>query len=140
MFRSIVIGLLATTIHVYPHCQVPCGIYDDARQFTTMFEHIQTIETAIEAIQSLSKTTENSNQTTRWIITKDQHATDIQRIMGDYFLVQRIKPGNSTGYFSLLKQGHIVMRDAMHAKQSSHPQSATQLRASLEEFQQFYTK
>ena len=39
---------------VYPHCQVPCGIYDDAVRIITFKEDFATISKAMEEIKTLS--------------------------------------------------------------------------------------
>ena len=80
---------------VHAHCQVPCGIYDDAVRIMQIREHVTTIEKAMVQIDQLTSdksSAQNMNQLVRWINTKEEHATFIQSIMTDYFLAQRIKP------------------------------------------------
>ena len=78
------------------HCQVPCGIYDDARKVIEIEENILTINKAMESIQlitiQLDRTGQDTNQLVRWINTKEEHAQNIQDIIMEYFLAQRIKP------------------------------------------------
>ena len=77
------------------HCQVPCGIYDDAVRIIQIREHVTTIEKAMNQIDQLTNdesSAQNMNQLIRWINTKEEHATFIQSIIADYFLAQRIKP------------------------------------------------
>jgi len=77
------------------HCQVPCGIYDDAVRIIQIREHVTTIEKAMKQIDQLTNdetSAQNMNQLVRWINTKEEHATFIQSIIADYFLAQRIKP------------------------------------------------
>ncbi|EKX41493.1 hypothetical protein GUITHDRAFT_112465 [Guillardia theta CCMP2712] len=38
----------------FAHCQVPCGIFDDAARFKLMFEDIRTIKKAQGLVQDLS--------------------------------------------------------------------------------------
>ena len=80
---------------VHAHCQVPCGIYDDAVRIMQIREHVTTIEKAMVQIDQLTSdesSAQNMNQLVRWINTKEEHATFIQSVMTDYFLAQRIKP------------------------------------------------
>ena len=77
------------------HCQVPCGIYDDAVRIIQIREHVTTIEKAMKQIEQLTSdesSAQNMNQLIRWINTKEEHATFIQSTMANYFLAQRIKP------------------------------------------------
>ena len=81
--------------NVHAHCQVPCGIYDDAVRIIQIREHVTTIEKAMNKIEQLTSdesSAQNFNQLVRWINTKEEHATFIQSTMANYFLAQRIKP------------------------------------------------
>ena len=81
--------------NVHAHCQVPCGIYDDAVRIIQIREHVTTIEKAMKQIEQLASdksSAQNMNQLIRWINTKEEHATFIQSTMANYFLAQRIKP------------------------------------------------
>jgi len=81
--------------NVHAHCQVPCGIYDDAVRILQIKEHIITIEKAMKQIDQLASdesSAQNMNQLIRWINTKEEHATFIQSTMANYILAQRIKP------------------------------------------------
>ena len=81
--------------NIHAHCQVPCGIYDDAVRIIQLREHVTTIEKAMKQIDQLTSdesSSQNMNQLIRWINTKEEHATFIQSIIADYFLAQRIKP------------------------------------------------
>ena len=77
---------------VYPHCQVPCGIYDDAVRIVMVKEDFATISKAMSEIKSLSAKNDplSFNQLNRWITTKEEHANSIQRVVSDYFLAQRL--------------------------------------------------
>ena len=84
------------------HCQVPCGIYDDAMRIMLIKEDFDTIKKAITEIDDLSKKNDpqSLNQLNRWIDAKDDHASNIQKIVSDYFLTQRIKKTNGNLDFS----------------------------------------
>ena len=76
------------------HCQVPCGIYDDAARFTAMREDVSTIEKATTEITSLAGKSDalSANQLVRWVNAKEDHATRIIEVISTYFLTQKIKP------------------------------------------------
>ena len=45
---------------ILAHCQVPCGIYDDALRIIQIKEDFQTIDKSISKINVLSKASDNS--------------------------------------------------------------------------------
>lgn len=129
-------SLVATGIHA--HCQVPCGIYDDVARIGAMMEDVTTIEKAITNIESLAGKTDalSVNQCTRWINTKESHASHIITTIAEYFLTQKVKPvaADADGYgayTTTLAEHHRVMRAAMAAKQQVDPATVTELRAAL---------
>ena len=79
---------------LYGHCQVPCGIYDDAVRIVQIEEDIATMRKAMSMIKGLSGKSDalSVNQMIRWVNTKDEHASRIQESVSSYFLAQRIKP------------------------------------------------
>ena len=79
---------------LYGHCQVPCGIYDDAIRIVQIQEDIATIRKAMSMIKGLSgkSDAQSLNQMIRWVNTKETHAINIQKTVSSYFLAQRIKP------------------------------------------------
>ena len=60
---------------------------------------------------------QDSNQLIRWINTKEEHANNIQKILTEYFLVQRIKPSNKK-YIDQISTIHQVLILAMKCKQT----------------------
>ena len=108
------------------HCQVPCGIYDDAVRIIQIREHVTTIEKAMKQIDQLTNdetSAQNMNQLVRWINTKEEHATFIQSIIADYFLAQRIKPkqNNEPGRQQYVDQTLLLQQiivAAMKSKQT----------------------
>ena len=103
---------------LFSHCQVPCGIYDDALRIVMIREDYNTISKAITEIIQLSKKQDSisQNQINRWIKAKDIHAINIQKIVSDYFLSQRIKESNDN-YLNQLKTLHQILVNAMKCKQ-----------------------
>lgn len=129
------------------HCQVPCGIYDDAARISAMLEDATTIEKATRSIQDLggSHDVQSINQVTRWVITKEDHATHIIETVSAYFLTQKVKevaPGAPAypDYLNSLAVHHRVLRAAMKTKQSVDPANVKTLRESIEALGQLYKK
>ncbi len=94
MLKSLTISTIAIASLLYGHCQVPCGIYDDAVRIIQMKEDVSTIQKSMIMINDLSENSDSSqdmNQIIRWVNTKEEHARNIQTIVSDYFLTQRIK-------------------------------------------------
>lgn len=132
MIRSLTLLVAALALmpacRVFAHCQVPCGIYGDQNRFEEMLEDTKTIAKAIAQINELAGTHDATghNQLARWVINKEKHAQNIQTIIGEYFLAQRIKATNPK-YVEQLKAAHAVIVAAMKCKQSADPATAETL-------------
>ena len=124
---------------IYSHCQVPCGIYDDAMRIVILQEDFKTIKKAMKEIDSLSKMKDGQslNQLNRWITTKDQHSTNIQRVVSDYFMTQRVKDKNSH-YTDQLKYLHQILVYAMKSKQSVDEKNVNNGLKYIEDFSEVY--
>ncbi len=124
--------------HVFAHCQVPCGIFDDAARVSELEENITTIEKAIKLINELSgkSDAQSVNQRTRWVVVKEQHAEKIIEMVSDYFLAQRVKQpadakADQSKYLSSLASHHEVMVAAMKAKQGADSSSVARLKKAV---------
>ncbi len=134
-----------TVVAPLPHCEVPCGIYADEMRFQMMLEDTATILKAINSVREICAGFENQgppdaktvNQMTRWITTKEQHATNTQHTIAQYFMTQRIKPDNEK-YAVQLKAAHAVMVAAMKCKQDADPATAQKLHAAILDFYRAY--
>ena len=124
---------------VYPHCQVPCGIYDDAVRIVSVKEDFATISKAMSEIKSLSAKNDplSFNQLNRWIMTKEEHANNIQRVVSDYFLTQRIKSKNKN-YDKHLRFLHELLVSAMKCKQTVNSKNVDNGLKSLDKFVDVY--
>jgi len=106
------------------HCQVPCGIYNDAARIIQIQEDFSTIQKAMTKIKELSQQQDatSMNQLTRWIMTKEDHASKIQKVVSDYFLTQRIKAKTEGSEFdTYVKQTTTLQQilvSAMKCKQT----------------------
>jgi len=129
----------------FAHCQVPCGIYDDAARVARLYEDAATIEKAMTQMQDLAGKgdAQSANQLTRWINTKEAHAANIITTVAEYFLTQKVKPvaADAEGYdayLAKLADHHLVMAAAMKAKQKSDPALVAKLRAALDSLGKHY--
>jgi nickel superoxide dismutase len=127
------------------HCEVPCGIYNDGMRFTMLSEHIRTIEKAMQQIIQLSKESpQNMNQIVRWVVNKEKHAEEIQHIISQYFLTQRIKSPESQDkqakerYQESLALCHQILVFAMKTKQTTELENVEMLKSRVGEFKKLY--
>jgi nickel superoxide dismutase len=104
-----------------------------------MLEDQSTIEKASKLILELSSKDDglSHNQLARWVSTKDSHASKIQKIIAEYFLIQRVK-SSAKNYEQLLKGAHDVMVSAMKCKQSTDSTTSENLKNSILSFQKIY--
>jgi nickel superoxide dismutase len=121
------------------HCQVPCGIYDDHARIARLKEDTTTIAKAIDQINALAGQHEakSLNQATRWIVTKEAHASHIIEVVSQYFLTQKVKPvaADAEGYEAYLKKladHHAVMVAAMKTKQDANAATVTALNQAID--------
>ena len=120
------------------HCEIPCGIYDDRARVQLIAEHIGTIEKSIQQILALQKSeARNDNQLIRWVMNKESHADQLQEIVTQYFMTQRIKP-DSANYDRKIAVLHQMLIAAMKCKQTTDLKYVQELRGLLQTFDQLY--
>jgi len=120
------------------HCEIPCGIYDDKMRIDMIAEHITTIEKAMKQILKLESSKPlNHNQLVRWIMNKEEHANELQEIVTQYFMTQRIKAGTEN-YTKKLTLLHKMLINAMKCKQTTDLSYINTLRTLLREFNDLY--
>lgn len=144
------IGILCTVIILsvtqisHAHCQVPCGIYNDAVRVTLLLEHVTTIEKSMNEIATLSAQGDNPNQLVRWVNNKEEHADAFAEIVTAYFMAQRIKPASPDDsetyktYQTNVEILHRMLVASMKTKQSIDLAYCTQLRELIQAFQKSY--
>jgi len=137
--------LVLLTRPVWSHCQIPCGIYDDAMQLRMIAQDIATIEKAMKQIERLGRQPErNDNQIVRWVQNKEEHAQAIQDVVARYFMTQRLKPVHEVGskayarYIRQLTLLHEMLLHAMKAKQTTDLAHVEKLRELTRSFRQAY--
>jgi nickel superoxide dismutase len=144
LFAALVLVVLQAA-GVRAHCEIPCGIYNDELRIELIKEHIQTIEKSSVSITELSKATPvNYNQLVRWIDNKEEHANQLQEIVTQYFMFQRVKPADpkdaaaTAAYVKQLTLLHAMAVQAMKAKQTTDLEPVEKLKALVGEFYEAY--
>ena len=139
LLSSMVLVIVCSST-VWSHCQIPCGIYDDQMRAELIAEHITTIEKSMNQIMDLEKEEDaNSNQLVRWIMNKEEHASEIQEIVTSYFMTQRIALG-ADNYEKKLTALHKLIIYAMKCKQATDLSHIKNLRSALDDFNSLYFK
>jgi len=131
---------LSSTV-LYAHCEIPCGIYDDEMRVKMISEHITTIEKSINQINNLEKAgnTHHSNQLVRWIMNKEDHTKQLQEIVTQYFMTQRIK-FDTKDYDKKLGILHQMLVYTMKCKQTTDLKNVESLKKLVKEFSDIYFK
>ena len=120
------------------HCEIPCGIYDDQTRVNMMAEHITTIEKSMNEITKLEgQKPTNYNQLIRWVMNKERHADELQDVVTQYFMTQRIKL-DTENYSKKLTVLHKLLVYAMKCKQTTDISHIVTLRSLLKEFEDLY--
>jgi nickel superoxide dismutase len=134
---SLVVSFFAVS-NVSAHCEIPCGIYNDKLRIKMIYEHTVTIEKAMNEIIRLGQENPvNYNQLIRWVSNKEAHASEIQHIVSQYFMIQRINL-ETEQYNNKLNVLHKIMRTAMRCKQSTDLKKVERIRELLAEFETLY--
>lgn len=139
------ISLLLFTQPAFSHCEVPCGIYGDEMRFDMISEHIKTIEKSMKMIKKLSEEKNiNYNQLVRWVNNKEKHSQEIQSIVYQYFMTQRIRPVHEKNteehrrYIRQLTLLHEMLVYAMKSKQTTDIENIEKLKSLLSDFRNVY--
>ncbi|MEN8662995.1 MAG: superoxide dismutase [Ni] [Lentimonas sp.] len=123
------------------HCQVPCGIYGDELKFGELKQHVTTIAKASAQITELSAkdalSAQDQQQLIRWTNNKESHAAKIIDEAANYFLAQRIKPGDDH-YAEKLELLHHIIVYSMKSKQTTDGEAAKAIGEKLVAFKAIY--
>ena len=136
MLFSLLAALLLFAGSALAHCEIPCGIYDDALRMNLIIEHAATIEKSMQQIAELEKGG-NANQLIRWVTNKESHADQLQEIVTQYFMTQRIK-FDAPDYEKKLAALHKMLVYAMQCKQTIDLANVESLRQAADEFHDLY--
>jgi hypothetical protein len=151
MFMISVLRIFFVTIlfvlltKIYGHCQVPCGIYDDAIRIVQIEEDITTIRKAMNKINDLAGNSDaqSLNQISRWVNTKEDHAQNAQETVLNYFLAQRVKmkeKGNKDRqkYVDQTLTLHQLIVKLMKCKQTVEQRNCSDAYELLDKFTNLY--
>lgn len=121
------------------HCQIPCGIYDDARVFSELKQHVETIARSNKGLAEA----ETMHDSARWTMNKEEHAQKVQDTAQSYFLAQRVKPiaKGAKGYEEYVTSAttlHQIIVAAMKTKQSTDPARVEALSKAVEAYEAHY--
>ena len=131
-------GILLLVSLAAAHCEIPCGIYDDQMRIEMLREHITTIEKSMNQVILLEKdANRQANQLTRWVMNKEQHADELQEIVSQYFMTQRLKP-DAKDYASKLQLLHEMLLAGMKSKQTTDLGQVKRLRELVDLFEKAY--
>lgn len=87
---------LAWNAQIIGHCQMPCGIYHDEMVYDQIDQYVETMVKAISVMQDNPfKTVQDRNAFVRWTMEKEKMSNEISFLITDYFLQQKIKPGET---------------------------------------------
>ena len=143
IFLQILVGcsfIFILSVQAFAHCEIPCGIYDDEMRIKIINEHIVTVEKSMKQIIELEKEEHhNSNQLVRWIMNKEHHADEIQEIVTQYFMTQRIKL-DTKNYEKKLGLLHQMLIYSMKCKQTTDLANVTKLKDLVNDFEALYFK
>lgn len=133
------VALFLSPMSAQAHCQIPCGIYDDAARVAEMLESAATVEKSMKLIGELAgqHDPQSLNQLVRWVMNKEEHAQMIISTISDYFLTQRVK-ASQDDYAERLQKHHAVIVAAMKAKQNSDMQMAMDLKDAINGIAPYY--
>ena len=103
-----------------------------------MKENIETIEKSMNQIMTFEKSNPvNYNQLVRWIMNKEHHADELQEIITQYFMTQRINP-DSKNYSQKLELLHKMLINTMKCKQTTDLKYVEILRTLVKDFHSLY--
>ena len=143
IFLQILVGcsfIFILSVQAFAHCEIPCGIYDDEMRIKIINEHIVTVEKSMDQIIKLEKEEHhNSNQLVRWIMNKEHHAGEIQEIVTQYFMTQRIKL-DTKNYEKKLRLLHQMLIYSMKCKQTTDLANVSKLKELVNDFKALYFK
>lgn len=138
---QVLAGLMALalfSVNGWAHCEIPCGIYDDEMRVKMISEHITTIEKSMNEIVKIEQDQHhNANQLVRWVTNKEDHANQLQEIVTQYFMTQRIKL-DTDQYDKKLGLLHQLLIYSMKAKQTTDLENVEKLKSVTDQFKNLY--
>ena len=129
---------LMTAAAAAAHGEIPCGCCDDPLRTRMIAGHAGTIEKSMRQIIERSRPTPvNYNQLVRWVNNQEAHAAEVQDIVRQCFMTQRIRPVVEK-YAEKLAVLHQMLQAAMKCKQTTDLQQVDRWRSLLKRFEMLY--
>lgn len=86
--------LITAPIILSAHCQMPCGIYHDDMVFDQIDQYVETMYKGMSMLRNSKFDDADSRNTfVRWVALKEKLSDDTAQLLMEYFLQQKIKPG-----------------------------------------------
>jgi nickel superoxide dismutase len=106
-------------IDVSAHCQMPCGIYHDDMVFDEIDQYVETMYKGISVLNNNPfANSKDRNEFTRWVIEKEKASDNVAKWIMQYFLQQKIKPGEADTP-RMLASAHSLLFLLVGIKQNS---------------------
>jgi nickel superoxide dismutase len=103
----------------------PLRNYGDSLRISLLYEHIETIEKSMNKLNELSAAEdEDYHMIVRWVINKEEHAKELQYIVSQYFLHQRIvikDIADTEAYNKYIEQLTLMHKLLVYAMKSNKP-------------------
>lgn len=118
LFIAAAITILAHG-NLMAHCQLPCGIYHDEMVFEEIDQYVETTYKAISVmLENKFDTVVDKNQFIRWTMEKEESSNLVARRLMEYFLQQKIKPGNDPETTAKVAAVHRLLFGLVQIKQN----------------------
>lgn len=100
------------------HCQMPCGIYHDEMVYDQIDQYVETMVKAVSILEdNPMKTPQDRNVVIRWTMEKENESNRVSHIICDFFLQQKIKPGEADTAKRVLS-AHLLLFYIVKIKQT----------------------
>lgn len=116
------------------HCQLPCGVYDDAMRIAKMKENALTIAKCNAVILDDAAP---QDKKIRAVSVKEEHANDTDQIATYYFMTQRLK-ADAENRAAKLAALHDILLAGMACKQSTNAAAVEALNQAIDAFAALY--
>ncbi len=133
-----ILALICQTGFLSAHCQMPCGIYHDEMVFNQIDQYIETMYKGVTELKNnkFSNVSERNNFI-RWIILKESSSDEIADLITQYFLQQKIKPGEPDTVKRLLS-AHKLLFELTAIKQNVELKMVEDFADEWENFKQMF--
>ncbi len=123
---------------LFPHCQMPCGIYHDDMVFDQVDQYVETMFKGYTVLkENKFATLKEKNEFVRWVIEKENASNEVASLITTYFLQQKIKP-DEDDTVKRLTSAHKLLVLAMLIKQNSDHKYVDEFADTWEKFKAMF--